>query len=173
MLLGRKVAIKEYFPEGVVHRDTNTQRVLPFGGSMEEEFEKGRSRALQEARVAAQMEDVPNTVRIYSVLEANNTVYIVMEYINGITLTGYVQQSGGKMSWVQAWPIIEPVLNTLSRVHARGIVHRDVSPVLHPGTPNIPYPCGWAIRPWKCIPAAARSTSGPMSMRQWPPCTSC
>ena len=128
MLLGRKVAIKEYFPEGVVHRDTDTQRVLPFGGSMEEEFEKGRSRALQEARVAAQMEDVPNTVRIYSVLEANNTVYIVMEYINGITLTGHVQQSGGKLPWVLAWPIIEPVLDTLSRVHARGIVHRDVSP---------------------------------------------
>ena len=41
MFLGRKVAIKEYFPEGVVHRNTETQCVLPFGGSMEEEFEIG------------------------------------------------------------------------------------------------------------------------------------
>ena len=128
LFLDRKVAIKEYFPEGVVHRDEATQRVAPFGGSMEETFKQGVSRAVREARTAAQMEDIPNTVRIYSVLEANSTVYIVMEYIDGITLTAYVQQAGGKIPWVRAWPIIEPILNTLSKVHARGIVHRDVSP---------------------------------------------
>ena len=128
LFLNRKVAIKEYFPEGIVHRNPETQQVLPFDGSMEEEFEKGRRRALREARIAVQLEDIPNTVRIYSVLEANNTVYIVMEYIDGITLTAYVQKSGGKLPWIRTWPLIEPVLDTLSKVHARGIVHRDISP---------------------------------------------
>jgi len=128
LFLNRKVAIKEYYPEGVAHRNDETQQIIPFGGPMEETFKKGVSRAVKEARMAAQMEDIPNTVRIYSVLEANSTVYIVMEYIDGITLTAYVQQAGGKISWVRAWPLIEPVLDTLSKVHARGIVHRDVSP---------------------------------------------
>ena len=128
LLLNRRVAIKEYFPEGVAHRDPETQHVLPFGGSMGEEFEKGRERALQEARVAAQLEGIPNTVKIYSVLEANGTIYIVMEYIDGMTLTAYVQKSGGRLSWIRTWPLIEPVLQTLISVHAKGIVHRDVSP---------------------------------------------
>ena len=128
LLLNRRVAIKEYFPEGVVHRDPETQYVRPFGGSMGEEFEKGRERALQEARVAAQLEGIPNTVKIYSVLEANGTIYIVMEYIDGMTLTAYVQKSGGRLSWIQTWPLIDPVLHTLISVHAKGIVHRDVSP---------------------------------------------
>ena len=126
--LNRKVAIKEYFPDGVVSRDPQTQRVTPFGGSMQQTFEAGARRAVREARVAAQLEDIPNTVRIYSVLEANGTVYIVMEYIDGITLTDYVQKSGGSLRWIQAWPVIEPVLDTLSRIHKKGIVHRDVSP---------------------------------------------
>ena len=128
LLLNRRVAIKEYFPEGIVHRDPETQRVLPFGGSMGDEFEKGRERALQEARVAAQLEGIPNTVKIYSVLEANGTIYIVMEYIDGMTLTAYVQKSGGRLSWIRTWPLIDPVLKTLISVHAKGIVHRDVSP---------------------------------------------
>ena len=126
--LNRKVAIKEYYPDGVVSRDPQTQRVTPFGGSMQQTFEAGARRAVREARVAAQLEDIPNTVRIYSVLEANGTVYIVMEYIDGITLTDYVQKSGGSLRWIQAWPVIEPVLDTLSRIHKKGIVHRDVSP---------------------------------------------
>ena len=126
--LNRKVAIKEYFPDGVVSRDPQTQRVTPFGGSMQQTFEDGARRAVREARVAAQLEGIPNTVRIYSVLEANGTVYIVMEYIDGITLTDYVQKSGGSLRWIQAWPVIEPVLDTLSRIHKKGIVHRDVSP---------------------------------------------
>ena len=126
--LNRKIAIKEYYPEGIVQRESETQRVIPFGGGMAEPFQKGVSRAIKEARVAARMEDIPNTVHIYSVLEENGTVYIVMEYVDGMTLTSYVQQSGGKLSWVRAWPIMEPVLITLSKVHAKGIVHRDVSP---------------------------------------------
>ena len=126
--LDRKVAIKEYFPEGIVHRDPETQHVKPIDNTTAETYKKGMKRAVSEAKLAARMEDIPHVVRIYNVIEANGTVYIVMEFIDGITLTSYVQKSGGKLPWVRAWPIMQPVLQALSKVHGRGIVHRDVSP---------------------------------------------
>ena len=50
LLLNRKVAIKEYFPEGVAYRDSETEKVVPFGGHMQEVFAQGVTRALREAR---------------------------------------------------------------------------------------------------------------------------
>ena len=93
--LDRKVAIKEYFPMSLVLRDPNTHSLYPIDPSAEDDFRRGIERVLREARVAVSLESIPNVVRTFGVIDENNTVYIIMEYIEGLTLTKYVQKEGG------------------------------------------------------------------------------
>ncbi|MBR1711471.1 MAG: serine/threonine protein kinase, partial [Clostridia bacterium] len=126
--LQRKVAIKEYFPSDLCIRDPNTQDLHSLDKESDNAFEKGKQRALREARLTARIDNIPNVVRTYGVLEAHNTVYIIMEYIDGMTLSRFAQQQSGKLSWIRAWALIKPIMMTLGEVHKRGVVHKDISP---------------------------------------------
>lgn len=57
----------------------------------------------------------------------NNTAYIVMEYIEGIDLKDYLTQNG-VMTFNQAFTMLSPIMTALSKVHAQGLIHRDISP---------------------------------------------
>ena len=126
--LARKIAVKEYYPMDIAVRDHDGMKIYPADPNMEAEFYHGIERVLREARVAASLETIPNVVKTYGVLLENGTVYIVMEYIDGMTLTQFVRNAGGKLSWLQAWPLLMPVMVALGHIHSKGIVHRDVSP---------------------------------------------
>ena len=69
-----------------------------------------------------------NIVNVYDYFEANNTAYIVMEYMDGISLKDYLKKMGGKVSPAAALEIIRPVMEALKAIHAEGVVHRDISP---------------------------------------------
>ena len=128
LFLERKIAIKEYFPIDISRRDPETFRIGPFDTQTEKSYFSGIERAKREASIAVRMEGIPNIVRIYNILEANGSIYIIMEFIDGMTLSDYTRQSGGKLSWIRIWPMIHPVLIALGKVHEQGIVHKDVSP---------------------------------------------
>ena len=91
-------------------------------------FRSGIERAKREASIAVRMEGIPNVVRTYGVIETNGSVYIMMEYIDGITLSKFVELSGGKLPWIRLWPMSSPILTALGKIHEHGIVHKDVSP---------------------------------------------
>ena len=66
-------------------------------------------------------------VKILDFFEANNTAYIVMEYLEGITLKQYL----GKYGVIQFRNLIEmmlPLLEALIEIHSQGLIHRDISP---------------------------------------------
>ena len=58
----------------------------------------------------------------------NGTAYIVMEYIEGISLREYLKGKGGKVSVNEALNIIEPIIKSLTVVHKNKLLHRDISP---------------------------------------------
>ncbi len=60
-------------------------------------------------------------------LEANNTAYIVMEYLDGITLKEYIAENG-VLSPEDILELMAPVLESLDEVHKQGLIHRDISP---------------------------------------------
>ncbi len=69
----------------------------------------------------------PNIVKVYDVSFGDLLQYIVMEYIDGITLKQYIEQEGS-LPWKDAVHFIIQVLRGLQHAHDRGIVHRDVKP---------------------------------------------
>ncbi len=70
----------------------------------------------------------PNIVKVYDVSVTDKLQYIVMEYIDGITLKDYLNQRGGKITWRETVHFITQILNALQHAHENGVVHRDVKP---------------------------------------------
>ena len=79
------LAIKEYFPSGLVNRTTGDPTVFLVANKRAQEFEYGKQRFLDEARNMAKFSSHHNIVNVFNYFEANNTAYIVMEYLDGMT----------------------------------------------------------------------------------------
>ena len=69
----------------------------------------------------------PNIVKIYDVGFSDKIQYIVMEYIDGITLKEYIENER-VLSWKDAVHFVVQILRALQHAHERGIVHRDIKP---------------------------------------------
>lgn len=69
----------------------------------------------------------PNIVKVFDVSFGDRIQYIVMEYVDGITLKEYIQKQG-VITWNDAVFFISQVLKALQHAHDKGIVHRDVKP---------------------------------------------
>lgn len=123
-----KVAIKEYFPFGYVNRDTMRNTVMPLTGENDVDYIKGLERFLDEAKSLARFNQLPGIVSVREFFTENETAYIVMEYLDGITFKDYIQSQGGALSFADVCNLINPVMESLAIVHAEGIVHRDISP---------------------------------------------
>lgn len=127
-LYGNKVAIKEYYPQKIAMRKAQYEDVVTVT-SIEEKnnYNKGKKRFLDEAQVMARFNKNEGIVKILDFFEANNTAYIVMEYLEGITLKQYL----GKYGAIQFRNLIEmmlPLLEALIEIHSQGLIHRDISP---------------------------------------------
>ncbi len=85
-----------------------------------------RERFIQEARSAARLSH-PNLVGVYDQGAEDDTAYIVMEYIPGITLRDLLQEHHA-LTPEQATDILRAVLAGLASAHRAGIVHRDLKP---------------------------------------------
>ena len=69
----------------------------------------------------------PNIVKVYDVSFGDMIQYIVMEYIDGITLKEYIDQQG-IIEWKDAIHLTAQILKALQHAHECGIVHRDIKP---------------------------------------------
>lgn len=124
-----KVAIKEYFPAGFVIRDSeHSNTVSYFSGDKQDVFISGKDKFIKEARVLGKLSHLPGIVSVRDYFEENRTAYIVMEYLDGITLKDYLLQKGGMISIEHTLRLLEPVLLSLTEVHNQGLIHRDISP---------------------------------------------
>lgn len=122
-------AVKEFVPAGVSARDTDGIGLHAVSNSRMQEFEHGKKRFLEEAEVLKKLTDIPEVVQITDYFAGNNTVYFVMEYLEGATLKQLMEACGGKIPYSQAVSVIRLVGEALEKVHTRtGIFHRDISP---------------------------------------------
>jgi serine/threonine protein kinase/alpha-tubulin suppressor-like RCC1 family protein len=127
--LDMKVAIKEYYPSGFVMRDTSASTtVQTYAGEQGDIFRKGRERFVDEAKRLARFRVFAGIVMVNDFFVENGTAYIVMEYVEGVTLKSYIAQMGGKLPAEQFFEMLRPLFGSLAQVHESGIIHRDISP---------------------------------------------
>lgn len=122
------VAVKEYYPTGLVQRVPGKPQVIIYTGESKEEYMQGLERFLDEAKNMAKFVDNPNIVHVDAFFEENNTAYLVMEYLSGMTLKSYLKSKGGRIGCEEVIPIADAVITALKEIHAGGIIHRDISP---------------------------------------------
>lgn len=122
------VAVKEYYPKQIVNRIEGTAEVVLVSGRFRNEFNYGRQRLLQEARNIAKFSSHKNIVNVFEYFEANNTSYMVMEYLHGEPLNVKLKESGGKLDKDKAIYTLSSICDALISLHKAGIIHRDISP---------------------------------------------
>lgn len=124
-----KLAIKEFYPNGYVTREsTVSPTITKFKGSSYEQIQKWQDNFIKEARKLAKLTNLPGIVSVRDFFCENDTAYIVMEYVEGTTLKKYLSDVGGRLSISQTLEMIKPVIQSLDKVHKCGIIHRDISP---------------------------------------------
>lgn len=126
-----KIAIKEFYPANLVTRDTSSEnqtQVYTATQSHSSEFHQGLERFVGEASTLAQFFNLPGIVSVKDFFYENRTAYIVMEYIEGITLKEYLKQRGGVLSVEESLALMKPVVESLAVIHKRKLLHRDISP---------------------------------------------
>ncbi len=124
------VAIKEYFPSDMVSRDVicgGDDRVYQYENNKKEDYDKYLDKFVNEAKVLSQFNEIEGIVSVRDFFYGNNTAYIVMQYIDGISAKEYIKKEG-RIPAHQVLQRVRPVLQALEQVHAMGIIHRDISP---------------------------------------------
>jgi len=123
--LNLKVALKEYLPNEFASRlDDST--VQPRSSSASESFRWGLQRFMDEARTLASFRH-PNIVRVMRFFEANQTGYMVMEFVEGTALSDWIA-ARRPLSQGAVLALAGPLLDGLEVIHKAGYLHRDIKP---------------------------------------------
>lgn len=125
--LGVTVAVKEFYPAGLVNRAPGERRVGLLSGDKESQYRERLERFLLEAQSVAQFGKAKDIVNVFDFFEENGTAYIIMEYIDGVLLKDYLDRQGVIEPDV-AMNIVMPIIEAVKKIHSKGIIHRDISP---------------------------------------------
>lgn len=126
-VLQMKVAIKEYLPSQFATRSTGRTQVDIFSGEKSVQFHKGLEKFVDEAKRLALFRSEPGIVNVFDSFKENSTAYLVMEYLEGETLASRLERDG-VIGADEAVQMLLPLMESLSKVHESGIIHRDIAP---------------------------------------------
>lgn len=125
------VAVKEYFPSGLVKRrdaGNGDYRVTVTGEEYRRIFQNGVREYLEEGKNLARLREIPNIVSVKAYFTENETAYLVLDYIEGETLTAFLKKREAPMEAAEAVRLLLPALEAMAGMHVCGLIHRDISP---------------------------------------------
>lgn len=124
--LNKRVAIKEFFPKTFCNRGEDTSQVKSTSPANAATVERLKTKFIKEAQHIARMSS-PYIVKIVDIFEENDTVYYIMDYIEGQSISDMVK-ANGPMPEAQAVEYITKVGEALTYIHSQNMNHLDVKP---------------------------------------------
>ena len=121
------VVVKEYMPRKLATRGEDRLTVMPKSDAEVEHFNHGKRLFFQEASILAQF-DHPNIVNVINFFRAFGTVYMIMEYENGMNLQEYIKRHQASLSEKLIKTVFMPLLDGLKLIHSKGMLHLDIKP---------------------------------------------
>ena len=124
-----KVCIKEYYPMGQVSRSSEISNTVNWNRTQitQEQWENSCRNFIKESQRVERIFTLPGIVRIRNTFFENDSAYIVMDYIDGITLKDKLKQSG-PMTFEECRKLFVPLMKSLEDLHRQNVIHRDISP---------------------------------------------
>ena len=122
-----RVAIKEFFMQGVNKRDDSTGDVSVSLMENVHQFEEQREKFKKEALRIRKLNN-PHIIKVHDLFEENGTVYYVMDYVDGENLAERLKRNGKPMSMQEVEIILPQILDALKTVHEASIWHLDLKP---------------------------------------------
>ncbi len=129
--LMKKVLIKETFYSGLFQRncyDRSSSDPLMVTYPSDISLAEIMRKTQKECSSLSQAESLDNVVKVYDCFSENNTAYIITEFIDGMTLTQKIRESG-PYSWNELYTRMKPLMICLQELHEKGILHRDIKPL--------------------------------------------
>lgn len=124
----RYCVAKEFFPKGWTVRAEDGITVQLLGQDKVPKYAHGAEVFANEAKMLNAMIDEPAVVDVTDYFMENDTAYMVMEYVPGVTLAEYISQQQAPLSWQQAGEIVKQVAGPVGQLHEFGLVHRNINP---------------------------------------------
>ena len=128
LVLNIKLCIKEFLPKELATRAPGQSEISIYTGENQNHFQYGLEKFLEEAQALAKFVDHPGIVSVRDYFKGNNTAYLVMLYVAGMTFRDYLKKNNDKIDYQTALNILMPVMDALREVHKTGLLHRDIAP---------------------------------------------
>ncbi len=126
-IMNCKVKIREYMPENLATREKGNLAVKVNAGS-EIQYKSLKMDFMDLARHLVKLNSLSEVEHVNDMFEENNTVYVIYEYVEGMTLTEFLKKNGGYLSWEDTKQLFMPLLSCINAIHTSEIIHRGISP---------------------------------------------
>ncbi|HUP30560.1 MAG TPA: serine/threonine-protein kinase [Usitatibacter sp.] len=123
---GTPFAIKEYLPSSLPLRTDGVEVIITDESNLAV-FRHGLKCFFEEGRALAMISHA-NVVRVENFFRANETCYMVMQYVRGRTLQFHIQRNRQEMTEVFIRRLFAHLMNGLREVHANKLLHLDIKP---------------------------------------------
>lgn len=122
-----KCVCREYMPDTLCEREPDglTIKVNKDSLAMYKTF---MSEFADMNKVLSRMRNLTHIVTAKDMFAENNTTYVILEYVEGVSLKKFLQSNTGFLTWEQVKKLFVPLFTTLNIIHNAGIIHRGISP---------------------------------------------
>lgn len=122
-----KCVCREYMPDTLCEREADGLTVTP-GSDCLAKYKTFMSEFADLNKVLSRMRNLDHIVTAKDMFAENNTTYVILEYVEGVSLKKFLQSNTGYLTWEQVKKLFVPLFTTLDIIHNAGIIHRGISP---------------------------------------------
>ncbi len=122
-----KCVCREYMPDTLCEREPDGLNIKVNQDCLAK-YKTFMSEFADMNKVLSRMRNLTHIVTAKDMFAENNTTYVILEYVEGVSLKKFLQSNTGFLTWEQVKKLFVPLFTTLNIIHNSGIIHRGISP---------------------------------------------